>query len=146
MNKKSLIKIAGSVWVLAGLFLILRGWELLQRAMAEQGSAASAVYIALGIGLIVGGAKGKFVLSKSANRNKARIDDLDESTIKVHQVYSKSLYIMIGGMMLLGILLRTFNDYLGGFIVVGAIYCGIGTALIVSSLVYWKAQPSTEQA
>ncbi len=131
---------------MVGVFLVLRGWQLLQRAMDEQGSASSAVFIALAIGVVVGAAKGKFVLSKSANRNKTRIDGLDESTLKIHQVYSKSLYILIGGMMLLGFLLRTYNAYLGGFIVVGAIYCGIGTALIVSSWTYLKPDPAANEA
>ena len=47
--------------------------------------------------------------------------------------------------MLLGILLRTQNEHLGGYIVVAAIYCGIGVALIVSSLIYWKREAQTAE-
>jgi hypothetical protein len=59
-------------------------------------------------------------------------------------VYAKSFYFLIAGMILLGVSLRTFNEYLGGYVVVGGIYCGIGLALMVSSLTYWKrdAQPA----
>ena len=28
----------------------------------------------------------------------------------------------------------------GGYVVVGAIYCGIGMALLISSRVYWKTE------
>ena len=55
-----------------------------------------------------------------------------------------ALYFLIAGMMLLGFLLRNFNEWLGGFVVVGGIYCGIGLALLVSSLNYWKTRSQPE--
>ena len=48
-------------------------------------------------------------------------------------------------MMALGILLRSYNEYLGGYIVIAAIYCGIGMALIVSSRVYWFAESEVQK-
>ena len=48
-------------------------------------------------------------------------------------------------MMGLGVLLRFYNEYLGGYIVVAAIYCGIGMALIISSRVYWLAESETQE-
>jgi len=41
-------------------------------------------------------------------------------------------------------MLRSWNEFLGGYVVVAAIYCGIGLALIVSSMVYWKAETPAE--
>ena len=46
----------------------------------------------------------------------------------------------------LGVLLRAYNEYLGGYIVVAAIYCGIGMALIVSSRVYWFTEPQIRKS
>ena len=89
----------------------------------------------------MGGAKGKFVLSKTAKKNKARINGLDEP-VNVGQTFAKPFYGFIVGMMVLGFLLRAFNESLGGYVVVGGVYCGIGAALMVSSLVYWKSDPS----
>jgi hypothetical protein len=43
-------------------------------------------------------------------------------------------------MMGLGVLLRSYNEYLGGYVVVAAIYCGIGMALIISSRTYWARE------
>jgi hypothetical protein len=49
----------------------------------------------------------------------------------------------------LGVLLRSYNEYLGGYVVVAAIYCGIGMALIISSRTYWarvSTAPSPENS
>ena len=138
MNKNSLYALAGSLWALVGLFLIIRGAIMYQAALDTQKASQTALIISIIISIIVGVAKGRFVLSKTARRNKSRIESIDEP-LKIHHVYAKSFYFLIAGMILLGVSLRTFNEYLGGYIVVAAIYCGIGLALMVSSLVYWKA-------
>lgn len=138
MNKNSLYALAGSIWGLVGLFLMIRGAMMYQIALETQNATQTALAIAIVISIIVGIAKGRFVLSKTARRNKSRIENI-EGPLKVHHVYAKSFYFLIAGMILLGVSLRTFNEYLGGYIVVAAIYCGIGLALMVSSLVYWKA-------
>jgi hypothetical protein len=41
-------------------------------------------------------------------------------------------------MMILGFILRTYNSFFGGYIVVATIYCGIGMALLAASTIYWK--------
>jgi len=140
LTKSQLYTLAGSIWGLVGLFLIYRGMGLYELAVQTQQATQQGIIISLIAGLIIGGAKGKFVLSKTAKRNKLRIDQL-ESPLKCHQVYAKSFYLFIGAMILLGFLLRQGNEYLGGYLVVAAIYCGIGTALIVSSWTYWKSEP-----
>ena len=145
MNKNSLYALAGSVWGLVGLFLIIRGAVMYQTALQTQNATQTALMISIAIAIVIGVAKGKFVLSKTARRNKSRIENL-EGPLKVHHVYAKSFYFLIAGMILLGVSLRHFNEYLGGYVVVGGIYCGIGLALMVSSLTYWKTetQPATE--
>ena len=146
MNKNSLYALAGSIWGLVGLFLVIRGAGMYQAALETQNATQTALMISIAIAVIIGVAKGKFVLSKTARRNKSRIDSIDEP-LKVHHVYAKSFYFLIAGMILLGVSLRTFNEYLGGYVVVAAIYCGIGLALMVSSLTYWKkeTQPAVEE-
>ena len=146
MNKNSLYALAGSVWGLVGLFLIIRGAVMYQAALETQNATQTALMVSIAIAIIIGVAKGKFVLSKTARRNKSRIESL-EGPLKVHHVYAKSFYFLIAGMILLGVSLRHFNEYLGGYVVVAGIYCGIGLALMVSSLTYWKTetQPATEK-
>ena len=142
MNKNNLYTLAGSIWGLVGLFLVVRGAIMYQAALETQNATQTALAISIAVSIIVGVAKGRFVLSKTARRNKSRIESI-EGPLKIHHVYAKSFYILIAGMIALGVTLRTFNEYLGGYVVVAAVYCGIGLALMVSSLVYWKAEPQT---
>jgi len=111
-----------------------------QAALETQNASQTAVAISIAISVIIGVAKGRFVLSKTARRNKSRIDGI-EGPLKIHHVYAKSFYFLIAGMILLGVSMRMFNEYLEGYVVVAAVYCGIGLALMVSSLTYWKTEP-----
>ncbi len=144
MDKKQLITIAGSVWCAVGAFLIIRGYFLYQLA----DSSKNTIIISLIVALVIGGAKGKFVLSKTARKNKNRIEGLEHSPLKIHDVFSKVFYFLIIGMIGLGVALRTYPHLVGGYVVVAAIYCGIGMALIMGSLVYWKSdvKPVLEEA
>jgi hypothetical protein len=136
LSKGSLIKIAGGLWCIIGLMLVIRGVGLYQLAEMEQHATEIAITISGILAGLIGLVKGKFVLSKTAHKNKIRIHNL-EDPVKLYNIFSKLFYFLIPMMMGLGILLRYFNEYLGGYIVVAAIYCGIGMALIVSSRIYW---------
>ena len=139
LSKNSLISIAGGLWGIIGVFLIYRGIGMYQIAVDEQSSTQMAVLYSVTIGIVIGFFKGLFVLSKSAQKNKSRIQNL-EAPVKINHIFAKQFYGLIVGMMLLGVLLRNMNGYLGGYIVVAAIYCGIGIALLVGSRVYWKSE------
>ena len=137
MGKQRLLQIAGLIWVIVGLFLIYRGSGLYNLAVIEQNTSKETLIISIILGVVIGILKGKFVLSKTALRNRNRINQL-VPPISIHQVFSGPFYGFIAGMMILGFLLREFNAYLGGYVVVASIYCGIGMALIAASSVYWK--------
>lgn len=139
LNKNRLISIAGGLWCVIGLFLVVRGFGLYHLAEVDQHATEIAITISGFIAGLIGLVKGKFVLSKTARRNKTRIHNLEEP-VGLQDIFSKPFYFLIPMMMGLGVLLRTFNEYLGGYIVVAAIYCGIGMALIVSSRVYWFSE------
>jgi hypothetical protein len=139
LTKNKLIYIAGGLWGLIGVFLIYRGMGMYQLAVDGQNATQMGVVFSVTIGIIVGFFKGLFVLSKSARKNKSRIEGL-ESPVKIHDIFSKPFYGLIAGMMLLGFMVRNFNEYLGGYIVVAGIYCGIGIALMVGSRAYWKSE------
>ena len=119
-----------------GLFLIIRGFGLYQLAGQEQNATQIAITLSGITAGLIGLIKGKFVLSKTARKNKNRIHQL-EDPVSIHQLFAKPFYVLIPMMMGLGVLLRSYNEYLGGYVVVAAIYCGIGMALIVSSRTYW---------
>ena len=144
MKKKRLITIAGGLWCIIGFFLIARGMKLYQLAQMEQQATGIAITISGVIAGLIGLVKGKFVLSKTAHRNKNRIFKLDDP-VKLYDIFSKPIYFLIPMMTALGILLRSYNEYLGGYIVIAAIYCGIGMALIVSSRVYWFSESEVQK-
>jgi uncharacterized membrane protein len=136
LNKNSLTSIAGGFWCVVGFFLVVRGFGMYQLAGQEQHSTQVAIIFSGITAALIGLVKGKFVLSKTARKNKTRIHEL-EDPVRIHQIFAKPFYILIPMMMGLGVLLRSYNEYLGGYVVVAAIYCGIGMALIVSSRTYW---------
>ena len=140
MGKQRLLQVAGLIWIIVGLFLIYRGTGLYNLAVVEQNTGKGALIISVILGVVIGIIKGKFVLSKTALRNRNRINQL-VPPISIHQIFSGAFYGLIAGMMVLGFLLREFNAYLGGYVVVASIYCGIGMALIAASSVYWKNDP-----
>ena len=146
MDKQRLLQVAGLIWIIVGLFLIYRGSGLYNLAVIEQNTSKEALIISVILGVVIGILKGKFVLSKTALRNRNRINQL-VPPLSIHHVFSSSFYGLIAGMMILGFLLREFNAYLGGYVVVASIYCGIGMALIAASSVYWKNDqlPSVEE-
>ena len=145
MNKKRLTIIAGGLWCIIGLVLVVRGLSLYQLAEMEQHATKIAITISGIAAGLIGLIKGKFVLSKTAHRNKNRIYNLDDP-VGLQDIFSKPFYFLIPMMMGLGILLRSYNEYFGGYIVVAAIYCGIGMALIVSSRVYWFKEPEIRKS
>ena len=146
MDKQRLLQVAGLIWIIVGLFLIYRGSGLYNLAVIEQNTSKETLIISVILGVVIGILKGKFVLSKTALRNRNRINQL-VPPLSIHHVFSGSFYVLIAGMMILGFLLREFNAYLGGYVVVASIYCGIGMALIAASSVYWKNDqlPSVEE-
>ena len=137
MDKQRLLQVAGLIWIIVGLFLIYRGSGLYNLAVIEQNTSKEALIISVILGVVIGILKGKFVLSKTALRNRNRINQL-VPPLSIHHVFSGPFYGFIAGMMILGFLLREFNAYIGGYVVVASIYCGIGMALIAASSVYWK--------
>jgi hypothetical protein len=85
--------------------------------------------------LLVAFAKGKFILKKSAERTINRIQSRGDGTC-LFGVFSVWQWLIVIVMMSAGRLLRTSglaDEYLG------AIYTAIGAALVMASLVTWRA-------
>ena len=104
MSSRSLVTAAGLLWAAIGTLLVTRGVGMLTRAH-EGGSGPLALSVASALGLFIGAAKGRFVLSKSALRNKARIQALERP--RPWQLFRPGFYPLIGLMILLGIGLRS---------------------------------------
>ena len=140
MNRSKILvqRLAGLVWVAVGISLAVRGARMLPAAKMQSGLGWT-VFSCL-LGLVIGTAKGKFVLSKSARRNVVRIHKLEQA--RPWNLFTVKFYPLIGLMIGLGALLRWgAGQGHWNWAPVAGLYLGIGGALAISSLVYFQPAP-----
>jgi hypothetical protein len=143
MNWRVWVAISGLSWMGIGGFLLYKGLNFLHAAALQTGtlcerfqhvcggpSQVATAFIALG--LIIGFFKGRFVLSKTAERLCKRIAALP-SPIRPSQVYPPQYLILLSTMIALGIALRFVPIDIRGLIDVA-----IGSALLNGSSVYFR--------
>ena len=145
LNPVQLKKLAFAIWVSGGVALTMVGITRLMSV--QEGMAApspTTLAIALVAAIVIGVAKGKFVLGKTAQRNLERLNAMTEPQKPIH-VYSVRSWIIIGLMVGISVMLNL------GIIPTelwlrGAINLGIGVALMVSSFVYVSQPKQLPQA
>ena len=93
VSQRTLIFMAGTLWLLIGLSLLGVGLSLTD--------ALPLLAVAIGVGY----AKGRFVMARAAKKQVLRISKL-ESITHIKNLYSKPFYFLILGMMGLGMSLR----------------------------------------
>jgi hypothetical protein len=146
MKHRGWIAVSGFVWFFIGAFLLSKGLRLITDATLLTDSLcyrmkdtfgtpqqAGSVFIA--IGLVVGFVKGRFVLAKTVRRVVSRIVALP-LPIKMKDAYSSSYWILIAGMMALGMVFRFLPIAMDAR---GIIDVAIGSALINGALLYFRA-------
>lgn len=124
--RKTHLLLAASLWTGIGLMLLLRGLHWL---------VTSEGVVWVFPALIAGLAKSHFILDKSAKKSIIRILDLKDGTC-LGAVYSWKTWGLVLLMMGMGFFLRMspFPKYILGFL-----YVMIGSALIWSSRLGWRA-------
>ncbi len=136
VRRRTLILSAALVWALVGAFLSFRA-ALWFRSL--QRSALWLIVPALAVGFL----KGHFLLSRLARRNIERIIALSPHKEKICLFAFQAIqaYLVIFGMMALGILLRRSAVARE---VLAVVYLAIGSALMYASLPYWmvKSNPA----
>lgn len=151
--------VAGAVliWVAVGFMLSRRGLGFIGQA-GELGASSFGSSLAIGLGLLIGALKGRYVLSKAALRNLERIRRL-RAPFRPWQVFAPRFYFLIALMMGGGFgVLRPLaaSGGIGLKLSIGGIYLGIGGALVISALAYiwpdrfarepaWRPEPEREQ-
>lgn len=140
-SHRTLIFLAGSLWMGVGIFLLTLGIRFLMASMhtsnllsnimkgPEQGVMALIL-----LSLLVGFIKGKTVMARAAKKQVKRILALDTPT-SLKNLYSPAYYLLIGVMIGLGMTLRFLPVSLD---IRGAIDCAIGCALINGALYYFR--------
>lgn len=138
LSNQQLKGLAFFLWLTGGLVLMVRGGFFM-----SQDPSHPTAGILLGIGVlafIIGMAKGRFVLSKTSQRNIERLEAMSEPQRPL-AVYSLRSWMMIAIMVGISIALNFTGLSL---LWRGVINLAIGAALAMSSLAYLKA-PQTEQ-
>ncbi|MFN0065051.1 MAG: hypothetical protein ACKVOH_02305 [Chlamydiales bacterium] len=153
VRHRTLILMAGLVWFFVGIFLLSMGIHLIQKMVSHPGLlfqkngfslvrlltpvlqnrgnvTTSLIICGLGIGYF----KGRYVLGRTVKRQTKRIFSLPEPS-HIKNIYSVGLYMLIAGMMSLGILMRflPITPDTRGWVDVA-----IGTALITGALQYFR--------
>ncbi len=132
------------LWFLGGLILSWRGTQFLFNSPdAHPGMVALTVAILLA--LIVGWAKGKFVLTKTSRRNIERLDQFTQPMRPIY-VYGLRSWLIIGVMVLISVSLNFLPVNETTLVIRGGVNLAIGAALIISSLAYLKALVPPEEA
>lgn len=150
----TLITLAGISWMLMGIFLMNVGLRLIaERSLIGGGPVLNflnslfgglqeAAVALIGIALVIGYFKGRFVLSKTVKKMVKRITSFS-SPVSFHLIYSLKFYLLIACMILLGVLLRYFN--VAGD-VRGIVDIAVGSALINGAVTYFKEAQEVRKA
>lgn len=123
------IVVSGAVWFIIGGFLLSMGLYFL--VLQPQKSSMILVSLGLALGFI----KGRFILSKTAQKAVKKIQLISEP-ISFLQVYPPIYLGLIASMMLLGIGLKWLEI---AFYIRGVIDVAVGFALINASTIYFRS-------
>jgi hypothetical protein len=128
--------LAALFWYIGGIVLVLKGISLLIKADTLK-PEQNWTWLAIVIGLLIGGLKAKYLFSKSCKKNLTRIDLLSEP--KVWQFFRPGFFLFLLIMIVTGVTLSrvAHNNYIF-LISVAILDISIATALIGSSYVFWK--------
>lgn len=151
---KTLIFLAGFVWLAVGIFLLTLGIQFLLATLHQPSTLITpgkfsllstllpyvrdptqTVIVLITVGLILGYFKGKMALAKSVRRQIQRIAGLPNPA-SIQHLYSKGYYFLIAGMVLLGISLRFLPITLDTR---GTVDVAIGSALINGAMLYFRS-------
>jgi len=124
-----MVQVAGALWTTAGLILLAVGVRLLS------GVGSRRVAVLAAVAIVLGAAKGRFVLRGLADRNIQRIGNLPGPGA-VWQIYRPGGWAFIAAMMLLGVTLRRLNGHYPtpwGPQALGSVDLAVGVALLTGA-------------
>ena len=136
VSHKTLKIFAAIVWYIGPVILLLKGSQLATEALdlEPEGRGPIISWIA---GIAIGLVKTRYIFLKSCRKNMARIDALE--TPKWWEFYRIQFFFALASMIVLGAVLSRVSQGNHAFLVaVATLDISIGTALLVSSKVFWE--------
>ena len=143
MSQQGRRRVVAVVWMAVGLMLIVRGlpYAGLLHFGDTVGLTGNDTWIALGLGIVVGIAKGCTLLRKGARRAVRNIVDAGESA-PAWTVFNAYMIVLVLVMIGAGLVLRLahYDAHVKAW-VVGILYPGIGIALIIGGWLATSVEP-----
>jgi hypothetical protein len=138
VSKNTLKILAAFVWIIGGIFLLLKCGSLFYEAKSMQPENN---FILLGIilGFLLGGLKARFLMVNFCKQNLNRISKLKKP--KVYQFFTPIFFAALILMIFAGSLMSLFAH--GNFfllLAVAVLDLGIGTGLLASSHVFFTTR------
>ncbi len=136
VSQRTLIIIAAIIWYGGGISLLFKGGALIKNSCAIDAQAIW-TYIAPLLGIIIGLLKGKFLFSKSCEKNIKRIKALTDP--RIWQCFRPGMLIFLAIIIPTGAWMsRAAAANFTFLCLVGALDLSIACALLSSSMVFWK--------
>lgn len=130
--------LAAATWYIGGGVLLYKGSGYLVAAAA--GGPAAWPLLAAGAGVAVGLMRGRTMFLRACRRNLARIDGLDRP--RLWQFFRPGFFAALAVMIAGGAALaRLAETGYWGMVVVGGLELIIATALLTSSIAFWRWSP-----
>lgn len=135
-TRRLLAILAAITWYVGGVVLVLKGGSLLLEARDLRPGSLWPI-TGLSLGLFIGGLKARFIFHRSGRKNLERIAALKRP--KVWQFFSPKFFLMLGTVIPLGVIMSRFaHGHFPLLIGVGVLDVSIATALVGSSIVFWR--------
>jgi hypothetical protein len=136
VSRLTLMAIAACVWYGGGIALLFKGGSLVKSAYAIDSQSAWA-YGAPLLGIIIGLVKARFIFNHACKKNIARIRSLINP--RIWQFFRPGMLIFLAIIIPTGAWMsRAAAGNFGYLCGVAALDLSIATALLTSSLAFWK--------
>ncbi len=136
VSKEFLRTMAALTWYIGSVALMTKAWDLLTQAQAIS-QAEIWPWAALGLG--IGWIKAGFLFNRSCQKNLNRINSLDNQ--RFWQFFRPRFFFFLTVMILAGTLMsRMAAGHYPFLIFVAVLDLSIGTALFISSRMFWKSK------
>jgi len=136
VSHKTLKLLAALIWYIGPVILLLKGSQLASDAYEMKPEGWGQVFSWL-VGIIVGLIKTRYIFIRSCRKNMARIDAIESP--KIWEFYRIQFFFALFLMILLGAMLSRVSQGNHTYLVaVATLDISIGTALLVSSKVFWE--------
>jgi hypothetical protein len=136
VSQRTLIIIAAIIWYGGGISLLLKGGALINNAYALNPQSMW-TYLAPILGILIGLLKGRFLFSRSCEKNIKRIKALDHP--RIWQCFRPGFLIFLAIIIPTGVWIsRAAAGNFTFLCLVGALDLSIACALLSSSIVFWK--------